>query len=128
LKLSGTDPRLGGGGTFIGDKGKITIFREGYECDPVGLDKEPLPANAKRVYRNNQHMGNFFRCVKSRRDPIMDIETAHRVASLCHLGNIARWLGRSLKWDPDKEVFPGDEEANAYLDMERRKGYELPDV
>lgn len=128
LKLSGSDSRLGGGGTFIGDKGKITIFRGGYECDPPGLDEDPLPEDAIRVYRNDHHMGNFFRCVESREDPIMNIENGHRVATLCHLGNIARWLGRSLKWDPDKEIFPGDEKANAYLDIERRKGYELPEV
>ncbi len=128
LKLSGTDSRLGGGGTFIGDKGKITIFRGGYECDPVGLDEDPLPAGAIRVYRNDHHMGNFFRCVRSRKDPIMNVENAHRVATLCHLGNIARWIGRPLKWDPEKEVFPGDDEANQYLDIPRRKGYELPDT
>ena len=46
LSLSSNDPKLGGGATFIGDKGRITIFREGYECDPVGLDQDPLPAHA----------------------------------------------------------------------------------
>ncbi len=128
LTLSGTESRLGGGATFIGDRGKITIFREGYECDPKGLDEEPLPADAVRVYRNDHHMGNFFRCVRSRKDPIMDVESAHRVATLCHLGNIARWVGRPLKWDPEQEIFPGDDQANQYLDIPRRKGYELPDI
>ncbi|HID74810.1 MAG TPA: Gfo/Idh/MocA family oxidoreductase [Planctomycetaceae bacterium] len=128
LTLSGTDKRLGGGATFVGDKGKITIFRGGYECDPKGLDEDPLPPGAIRVYRNDHHMGNFFRCVRSRKDPIMDVETAHRVATICHLGNIARWLGRRLRWDPEKESFPGDDEANRYLDIPRRKGYELPET
>jgi len=126
LSLSGTDPRLGGGGTFIGEKGKITIFREGYECDPKGLDEDPLPADAIRVYRSDNHMSNFFRCVRLRKEPIMNVENAHRVATLCHLGNIARWLGHRLKWDPQKEQFPGDDEANQYLDIPRREGYELP--
>jgi hypothetical protein len=49
------------------------------------------------------------------------------VAALCHLGNIARWLGRRLKWDPQQEIFPGDDEANRYLDAPKRKGYELPE-
>jgi predicted dehydrogenase len=127
LSLSSRDKRLGGGATFIGDKGKITIFREGYECEPAGLDEDPLPPNAIRVYESDNHMENFFDCVVSRKDPIMKIENAHSVATLCHLGNIARRLGRHLKWDPEKETFPGDEEANTYLDFERRKGYELPD-
>ncbi len=126
LTLGSYDPKLGGGATFIGDKGRITIFREGYECDPVGLDKDPLPADAVRVYESDNHMENFFGCVASRKDPIMPVEAGHSVATLCHLGNIARQLGRSLKWDPEKETFPGDDEANKYIDVPKRKQYQIP--
>jgi hypothetical protein len=56
----------------------------------------------------------------------MPVEAGHSVATLCHLGNIARWLGRRLKWDPEKEIFPGDDEANQYVDVPKRKQYELP--
>ncbi len=126
LTLSSYDARLGGGGTFIGEKGSITIFRGGYECNPKGLDEEPLPANAIRVYKSDNHMQNFYDCVESRKDPIMNVENGHRVATLCHLGNIARWLGRPLKWDPEKETFPGDDEANQLIDAPKRKGFELP--
>ena len=126
LKLGSIDTKLGGGATFIGDQGRITTFRGGYGCDPKGLDEEPLPADAIRVYESNNHMQNFFDCVASRKDPIMNVENGHRVATVCHLGNIARWLGRPLKWDPQQEIFPGDEEANQYLDTPKRKGYELP--
>ncbi len=128
LVLSSIDPKLGGGATFIGEKGKITIFREGYECDPPGLDEDPLPPNAVRVYESDDHMENFFACVVSRKDPIMTVEAGHSVATLCHLGNIARRLGRRLKWDPVKEIFPGDDEANQYLDCPKRKGYEVPET
>jgi len=127
LSLSSIDPKLGGGATFIGERGRITIFREGYECDPVGLDQDPLPPNATRVYHSDNHMENFFACVVSRKDPIMPVENGHSVATLCHLGNIARRLGRRLKWDPAKEVFPGDDEANQYIDCPKRKGYEVPE-
>jgi predicted dehydrogenase len=127
LKLSSLDERLGGGGTFIGDKGRITIVREGYHCEPKGLDEDPLPTDAVRVYKSDNHVGNFFECVRSRKDPIMTVENGHRVATLCHLGNIARLLGRRLRWDPAKEVFPGDDEANTYLDCPKRKGYEVPE-
>jgi predicted dehydrogenase len=127
LTLSSIESRVGGGATFIGEKGRITIFRGGYECDPAGLDEEPLPANAKRVYESDNHMQNFYDCVRSRKDPIMNIENGHRVATLCHLGNIARWLGRRLKWDPEKEIFPGDDEANTFINPPKRKGFELPE-
>ena len=50
-----------------------------------------------------------------------------RSAILCHLGNIVRWVGRRLRWDPETETFPGDDEANAFLDRPRRPGFELPD-
>jgi predicted dehydrogenase len=126
LTLSSIDPKLGGGATFIGDKGRITIFREGYECDPVGLDQDPLPPHAARVYQSDNHMENFYACVASRKDPIMNIEAGHSVATLCHLGNIARRLGRRLNWDPQREIFPGDDEANQLIDVPKRKGYELP--
>ena len=126
LSLTSRDKKLGGGATFVGEKGKITIFRGGYECDPIGLDEEPLQADAKRIYESDNHMHNFFDCVSSRKDPIMRVEAGHSVATLCHLGNIARRLGRHLKWDPQKETFPGDSEANSHLDFERRKSYELP--
>ena len=72
-------------------------------------------------------MQNFYDCVASRKDPIMNVENGHRVATLCHLGNIARWLGRRLTWDPTQEIFPGDDEANQFLDAPKRKGYELPE-
>ena len=126
LTLGSYDSRLGGGATFIGDKGRISIFRGGYECDPVGLDEDPLPSNAKRVYKSDNHMENFFACVDSRKDPIMPVEAGHSVATLCHLGNIARLLGRRLKWDPEKEIFPGDDEANKYVDVPKREKYQIP--
>ena len=62
----------------------------------------------------------FLRCAG-------DVEIGHRSATVCHLGNIARWTGRRLRWDPAKETFPDDPEANKLLDRPRRKGYELPE-
>ena len=127
LTLSSIDPKLGGGATFIGERGRITIFREGYECDPVGMDQDPLPPHATRVYQSDNHMENFFACVASRKDPIMNVEAGHSVATLCHLGNIARRLGRRLNWDSEREIFPGDDEAKQFIDCPKRKGYELPE-
>ncbi len=72
------------------------------------------------------HVENWFDCIRTRAKPNADVEIGHRTASLCHLLVITRQLGRRLKWDPEKEVFPGDDEANALLDRPRRKGWELP--
>ena len=86
------------------------------------LSKE-LPENADRVYVSKDHMGNFVDCMRSRQDPICSAETGHRSASLCHLGVTAIRLGRKLNWDPVKEQYVGDDEANGYVAREMRKPY-----
>jgi len=65
--------------------------------------------------------GDFVHCVKTRERPFRDIEIAHRTATHCHLGNIAYWLKRPLKWDPEKEEIIGDAEASRWLDRPRRE-------
>ena len=62
-----------------------------------------------------------FDCVRSRRPPICDAEIGHRSVSVCHLGVIAIRLGRKLTWDPDKERFVNDKEADGYLARPQRK-------
>jgi hypothetical protein len=69
-------------------------------------------------------MENFIDCVKSRQAPICPVETGHRSASLCHLGVIAIRLGRKLNWDPTKEQFVNDAEANGWLTRPMRKPYD----
>jgi hypothetical protein len=53
------------------------------------------------------------------------VESQHRSATVCHLGNIAVRLGRKLKWDATAEQFVGDAEANALLTRVQRKGFEV---
>jgi predicted dehydrogenase len=115
-----------GGAVFIGDKGKVTIDRNRFESDPPELAREALGNRPADFVEN--HMKNWLDCIKSRGTPIADVEIGHRTATVCHLGNIARWTGRKLRWDPVKENFPEDAEANRHLDRPRRKPYELPKV
>lgn len=115
-----------GGGIFIGDKGKIEIFRGRVTSNPAELVKEPIRDDEIHLYKSDSHMGNWLDCIKSRKKPVADVEIGHRSSTVCHLGNIARWVGRRLKFDPVKEEFPGDDEANTYLDRPRRKQYDLP--
>jgi hypothetical protein len=56
--------------------------------------------------------GDFIDCVKTREKPFRDIELAVHTCAVCHLGNIAYELERSLKWDQATQQFPGDDEAN----------------
>jgi predicted dehydrogenase len=125
VKLDNGNP---GGAIFIGDKGKIEIFRSRVTSNPAGLVDEPIRDDEIHLYESDDHMRNWLDCIKSRQQPIADVETGHRSSTVCHLGNIARWVGRRLRWDPVREVFPDDAEANAFLDRPRRKPYELPDT
>ncbi|MBR4104127.1 MAG: Gfo/Idh/MocA family oxidoreductase [Thermoguttaceae bacterium] len=113
-----------GGGIFIGEKGKMEIFRGNLKSNPPEIAEELL----KSERRDQDHVDNWLSCILTGERPISDIAIGRRGAAICHLLNIARYLGRSLKWDPDKEVFIGDDEANTYLSREPRKGYELPTV
>jgi len=117
-----------GGAIFIGEKGKIEIFRGRVTSNPAEIVKEPIRDDEIHLYESSNHMQNWIDCIKSREKPICDVEIGHRSATVCHLGNIARWTGRRMKWDPVKEVFPDDAEANDHLDRKRREGYELPEV
>jgi predicted dehydrogenase len=123
-----TDNGPAAGGEFIGDKGKIRIGNNTVDSNPEDLAKVPADSLCFRLPVSDNHMQNWFDSIKSRRPPIADVEIGHRSAILCHLGNIVRWVGRKLQWDPEKELFPGDDEANRYLDRPRRKGYELPEL
>ena len=68
---------------------------------------------------------SFIASVKSRQDPILPVEVAHRMTSICHLGNITMRLNRKLKWNPAKEQFFGDDEANAMLSRPMRAPWQL---
>jgi predicted dehydrogenase len=106
---------------FTGPDGWIYVTRGKLEASRPELIKEPLTAKKADLYISNDHMGNFFACVGTRKPPICEAEIGHRSVSLCHLGVIAIRLGRKLTWDPVKEVFVGDKEADGYLSREMRK-------
>jgi predicted dehydrogenase len=69
--------------------------------------------------------GDFLHCVKTREKPFRNIEVAQRACTVCHLGNIAYWLNRPLKWDPVAEMILGDVEAARWLDRPKREPWAL---
>jgi len=66
------------------------------------------------------HVRNFLDCIKSRETPVSDLESGHRVATMCHLANLSLRLGRQLRWDPEREAIVGDPEANKLLERPYR--------
>ena len=113
-----------------GDKGRIFVSRGKLAGKPVeDLASNPLPEDALvKLYKGKQpgdHMRNFFECIKTREQPISDVDTHHRAMTTCHLANIAIRLGRKLNWDPEKEQIVGDDDAAKWVSREQRKGYEI---
>jgi predicted dehydrogenase len=70
------------------------------------------------------HIRNFLDCVKSRKQPVSDLEGGHRVASACHLANLSLRLGRKLRWDPSREEIEGDSEAAQMLSRPYRSPWD----
>jgi len=111
---------------FEGSEGWIWVNRGDLEASDEALLSTPLPESAARLEVSNDHMGNFFECVRTRRDPICHVEVGHRSASMCHLAAIALALRRKLEWDPAREQFVGDgsAQANARIAREQRRPYD----
>lgn len=65
-----------------------------------------------RTGRAQNHMRNFLDCVRSRQQPIANPVVMHRSMSTVHAANIAMWLGRNMAYDPVKEAFVNDPEAD----------------
>jgi predicted dehydrogenase len=107
---------------FEGKDGWIFVTRGRIEASRPEILKEPL-GDSKKVtfYESNDHMGNFFECLRTRKPTVCEAEVGHRSASVCHLGGIAIRLGRKLTWDPEKERFVDDKEADGFLAREMRK-------
>jgi predicted dehydrogenase len=93
--------------------------------DPKILESKIGPSEI-RLYTNpaGEHR-DFLDCVKTRKDPYFPVDIGHRVATICHLGNIALKLGRKLNWDPKEEKFVNDAEADAMLSRPMRSPWKL---
>jgi len=112
---NGTKLYVGGGQRYVGTEGEVKPLRK-FKVPP-GL----------RWYSGgaNSPISDFLHCVRTRKTPFRDVEYAHRVATVCHLGNIGYMLKRPLRWDPDKEDFVGDAEASRLVERPRRGPWQI---
>jgi predicted dehydrogenase len=105
---------------FVGEKGTIFASRGSIKSDPADIIKAPIGPSEFHVYDSTNHKRNWIECIRSRKPTIVPPETGHRSATVCHLCNIGYQLRRKLKWDPEKEQFVGDAEANKLTTREAR--------
>ena len=112
---------------FNGTKGSMSLSRGGFKVTPEKINGKPQMETIEepKSEMDVAHVRNFLDCVKSRQRPNADVEEGHLSAVMCHMGNIATRLGRTLKWDATKEEFIGDKEANALLSKPYRKPWKL---
>lgn len=104
---------------FIGSEGTLDVSRNYLETNPATILTAELEASKTTLddSRGN-HYQNWLDAIKNRSQPICDVEIGHRSASVGNICNIAYELGRPLDWNPEKEKFIGDKEANK---MKKRK-------
>ncbi|MDN5204852.1 Gfo/Idh/MocA family oxidoreductase [Fulvivirgaceae bacterium BMA10] len=125
---------------YEGDEGWIFVSRGSYVAsasDPVAKDKSAKALNASdpkiltsvikedeiKLYKSKEQHGNWLDCIKTRKQPISPVEIGHRACSVCLVSHIAMKLDRKLAWDPNKERFLNDDEANAMLSRPQRHPY-----
>jgi len=125
---------------YEGTEGWIFVTRGNYratESDPIpeGPGQKPLEAsdpkiltsvigpNETHLYVSQNQQGNWLDCIKSRKEPISPVEIGHRACTVCLVTHIAMKLGRKLEWDPEKERFVNDAEANSLLSRPQRAPY-----
>jgi predicted dehydrogenase len=116
------------GCTFEGTNGKLYVDRGKLTAEPDSILKEPIGEKDAHVPRTKGHHRDWVDCIRSRNQPVADVEAGARTATLCHLTNLAYWNRRKLKWDAQNWRFIGDSEANTWLDRARRDPWHLPKV
>jgi predicted dehydrogenase len=132
-KLPGSNNEIPWGAKFHGDRDTLIMSGGdgGCETEPKAQNYRPpgngvtLPLHPIDTDPTERHRQNFLHCVRTREKPVMDVETGVQVITLGILGNIAYRLGRKLRWDPKKQQFMSDEEANRFLSEPYRAPWRL---
>jgi predicted dehydrogenase len=79
--------------------------------------------NELHLYNSPDQHGNWLECIETRKEPISPIEIGHRACTVCLITHVAMKIPRKLQWDPKKEQFVNDAEANTWLKRAQRAPY-----
>lgn len=113
------------GVVFEGTEGWVYVRRGHLDANPKSLLTSTIGPNEFHLYKSNNHKGNFLECIKSRAETAAPVEVGHRSCTVCLLGEIAMRLGRKLKWDPEREQFTNDAEANRMVSRAMRSPWHV---
>jgi hypothetical protein len=114
------------GTKWIGENGNwVWVDRGGIDANPKEILDEKIGPNEVQLFRSPGHHREFLDSVKSRRPTVAPAETAHRAASIGHLGQIAMLLGRKLRWNPVAETLQDDPAASHMLSTPMRAPWHI---
>jgi predicted dehydrogenase len=110
---------------FIGSEGTLDVSRSFLDSKPETIVTAKLKDGETHLYKSENHYLDWVNAIKNGTRPICDVEIGHRTATICQIGNIAYELGRPLTWDPVKEKFAGDGQANKMRSKKYRKPFKV---
>jgi len=110
---------------FVGTDGEIEVNRGHLRSRPAHIIKEPIGPGEIHLYESPGHHQDWLNCIRTRARPICDVAIGASTAIVCHLGNIASWLGRPIRWDPVSQQIVADEAASRWLDRPKRAQWRL---
>lgn len=118
---------------FYGTRGTFHLgWRRGWTFYPLGRGQqeihEPAQLNEPDAQNIKELWADFLDAIETGRKPVCDIEEVHYSTNLSLLGMLSYKLGRSIRWDGEREICPDDPEANKLLRREYRKPWVYPEV
>ncbi len=117
---------------FIGDEGWVHVNRRGISAEPESLLQVQLGANDQPLHASpdysdpfTAHTADFFRSIRTRQDPVSPVEEGQAASTLGNVCDIALRLGRAVTWDPSRDGFIDDEQANGMLARAARSPWSI---
>ncbi len=113
--------------SFTGSEATLYLTDAGYEV----ITERRKAGEEPRTFAGSgdarpAHVRNFLDCVRSRQQPVENLDVGHHVSTVAHLGNVAYRAGRKIYWDHEKERVIGDREADRLIGVDYRKPWKLP--
>jgi hypothetical protein len=110
---------------FEGSEGWVYVRRGSIDAHPKSLLDSTIGPDEIHLHKSDNHKQDFLDCIRTRSQPVAPAEVAHRSIMVGHLGLIAIKLGRKVMWDPVRERFVNDQQANRFLSRPMRNGWHL---
>jgi hypothetical protein len=130
MVIAGGHNDIRGGTKWIGTDGWVWVNRgNAFEAsNPEWMEQRRLPEALRKVQLpiSPGHIRNFLDCVKSRQQPVENLEEGHYISTIAHLGNIALRSGQRILWNPKDEKIENNSEADRLVGLDYRKPWMLP--